>query len=170
MGQSKMWSAMPPEEIALLQPNDMRKQDPARYEAIVAMLAEGMSINAIERACKASHHTVFKILHQEPGLNRGMSALVTKLSRGANIAIDVVIERLEDNPSEVSTKDLAVFSGIAVDKLEKLSGSQSPAVTNLTQININEAHDINALLASLPKDDVIDVEPVDTVSTKVNKA
>ncbi len=169
MGDAKKWSALPPDQIALLAPNDMRKADPARYEAIVAMLAEGMSINAIERACKASHHTVFKILHQEPGLNRGMSALVTKLSRGANIAIDVVIERLEEDPGSVSTKDLSVFSGIAVDKLEKLSGSQSPSVTNLTQINISEAHDINALLASLPKDDVIDVEPADTVSAEVTE-
>ena len=75
MGDAKKWSALPPDQIALLAPNDMRKADPARYEAIVAMLSEGMSINAIERACKASHHTIFKILHQEPGLNRGMSAV-----------------------------------------------------------------------------------------------
>lgn len=158
----KLWSDMSKEEVMLLHPNDLRARDPERYKCIKQLLSEGCSLNAIARATKASQHTIEKIAASDPELQIGAAALAAKVTRLAHHAGDRLMEQLEDPEAEISAKDLAVITAVAMDKKEKFMASQTPQHQVNVQINVGEAADLNALAQGLPSNpsQPIDVEEV----------
>lgn len=176
MGQAKQWSGLTGKELEQMDQNAIEKADPERYKAMIRMLQEGWSIKGISRAVGCSTRTVYKVMQQDPSLQKGIVTLTSKLHKSANQVLDRMVEVMDDDElvKGIGFKDLAVAAAVVTDKIDKLAQSQTPGTVNLTQININEAKDLNALLAGLPseapaetkqspeeKSQVIDVTPVE---------
>lgn len=167
MPTNRKWSLMKSEEVAKLPANTIKERDPERYKCIIQLLKEGTSHKAISKATGACMAVITKIMLADDELNKGIDALSSRAKKGAGHAIDRLNERMEaDVNNEIAFKDLAVVAGILTDKVEKLSQSQAPQSLHVTQINVNEAVDINDIIQSLPKSapqeqsQAIDVEDV----------
>lgn len=160
--KSTLWEQIPEQEIAVLHPNALEAKDPERFKCIVQLLKEGCSWKAISRATRASDRTIEKIAQSDPSLQLSTVALASKSAKLAHHAGDALMERLEAAPDAIATKDLSVLYGIAADKVEKLTASQTPQHQTNIQINVGEAKDLNALTSGLDSNGakVVDAEEV----------
>ncbi|MDB4796621.1 helix-turn-helix domain-containing protein [bacterium] len=150
-GSLKKWNqAIKKSDVTRLPLNKLKDVDPERYACVIQLLREGVGLKAIQRSTGTSTATLYRIMNEDPSLNAGMDVLSGKLKRHANHALDRLNEILEENPEQISYRDLSVSMGVATDKIEKLHQTQAHRTVSLTQVNINEARDINALLAGLP--------------------
>lgn len=153
MPSAAKWSGLKGSELEKLDPKSIEKADPERYKAMIRMLQEGWSIKGIARACGCSHVTIYKVMQQDPSCQKGMATLSAKLQKSANQVLDRMVEVMDDQElvKGIGFKDLAVAAAVVTDKIDKLNQTQAPHTMHVTQININEARDINALLSGLPE-------------------
>lgn len=111
----------------------MRKCDPQRYDLVESLLCDGrVSQKQIAVLTHTSRNTVaaiYKKLQQDPErvelLKRQLSIQARTV---AGVAAEVALERLINNPDDISTKDLSVMFGIFSDKSQVLSGAATSIV------------------------------------------
>src|SRR5215471_5064819 len=103
----------------------LRRTRPKTYRAIATELAEpNASVNGIARRYRVSNHTVMGIREREAkSIAERKKTLAAKL---ANVA-ELGAERMEETIGKASFRDTAIGTGIAVDKMNALTG-QLPAV------------------------------------------
>jgi hypothetical protein len=121
------------------------RKKPQIYALIVKMLAEGLSMRAISRACGVSQHSLEAIKLRE---GYSIEAERQKLLQLTRLASRVSIERLIELMPEMSPRDLAIAYGITVEKAQLLAGE--PTSITLTQEDTIRHADFNALLACIP--------------------
>jgi transposase-like protein len=95
---------------------------PKTYRAIAREFAQpNASVNGIARRCRVSNHTVMGIREREAkGIAERKKNLATML---ANVA-ELGAERMEETIGKASLRDAAIGTGIAVDKMQALTGHQ----------------------------------------------
>src|SRR5215471_17820637 len=103
----------------------LRRTRPKTYRAIATELAEpNASVNGIARRYRVSNHTVMGIREREArSIAERKKTLAAKL---ANVA-ELGAERMEETIGKASFRDTAIGTGIAVDKMNALTG-QVPLV------------------------------------------
>lgn len=95
------------------------KEEPQRYRLIVGMLAEGVSVRSIMRACKCDARTIRSIERRETEtVSQHKTKLIGTLSRVARMTA----ERMEEEIPKMNHQQLVVACGVATDKLQSLSG------------------------------------------------
>lgn len=103
---------------------NLRQYDPEKYNLIIEMLAsDDYSISQIARATKSSRNLISAIrLHQVEEIEH----LRAKIARGAAHVAELCQERqieiLTDPSSKPRLGELAVAQGVAIDKMQVLTG------------------------------------------------
>lgn len=103
---------------------NLQKYDPEKYQLILEMLSSGkFSMRMIGRATKTSTNLVSAIRKSQ---EVEIESLRAKLSRGAAHVAELCQERqveiLTDPDSKIRLGELAVAQGVAIDKMQVLSG------------------------------------------------
>ena len=114
-------------------------RDPAKYQVIASLLAENMGVKTVATLAKVSVHTVQAVREHEPQL---IATLKERIAKGARSTARLCIDRLRDvvldKDSKISARDLAIITGVLVDKAELLSGGATARVEMAETAGHNE--------------------------------
>lgn len=103
----------------------LAKGDPARYQAILRALAEGMGIRQIARAFRVSANTVAAVRRREGScIETEKEGLAHLLRLGARLGV----ERIVDEIGEFRRESLPIAVGILIDKAQLLAGDPTSIV------------------------------------------
>jgi len=123
---------------------------PEKYRAVLALLAEGLSVRAVCKALKVSHHTVLAVRQREASTIATLKERIATLAAdGAKLCVEAIIERLFDDEAlkKISARDLSIIAGVLIDKGQLLSGG----VTSRVEVTGGEPgpDDFNRMLDKL---------------------
>ena len=129
-------------------------KDPARYEAIVSLLAEGLGVKLIGKILKVSPNTVMAVRDREP---EAVDTLKERVADGARSVMRLCVEGIREclldevRAKKIGPRDLAIIFGIMTEKSELLTGG---ATARLETGPAEPGHqEFNEWLESLPRVD-----------------
>lgn len=106
----------------------LHRERPDVYRAIVTAWANGLSQRQIARALRVSTNTVAAVVEREPdAVEAQKKRLVSGLRRFAGATVERMLEDLDRMPLQ----SLPVALGVAVDKLQLLTGEATQRVERL---------------------------------------
>ena len=104
------------------------RERPKIYRQVVRLLGEGWSIRKICKWCHVTRETVKAVMHREATeITARKKSIVGILSNVAELGA----ARMEETIGNASLRDAAIGTGIAIDKMQALTG-QTPCI----QVNI----------------------------------
>lgn len=119
-------------------------QKPALYREIVLLLGDGLGLKVIAKRLSVSPNTVRAVRKNEP------AAVDTSRIKTVGALVDFVheaAERFRDEGHEIPINQLGVPFGIAVEKMQLLSGG---ATQRVEVVDVSPIDDWNAYVAGLP--------------------
>lgn len=135
----------------------LHRDRPDVYQAIVTAWANGLSQRQIARALRVSTNTVAAVIEREPdAVEAQKKRLVTGLRRFAGATVERMLEDLDKMPLQA----LPVALGVAVDKLQLLSGEATARIERTE----SRPDQVRAFIDSLP---VIEGEVIEGPETGV---
>lgn len=125
------------------------KEEPQRYRLITAMLAEGVSLRSIMRACKCDARTIRSIERREAeSVSQQKTKVIRTLARIARMTAERILEEIPN----MNHAQLAVTCGIAIDKMNTLAGDANLRIEHIVTAPKENIFDrINQLHARLVK-------------------
>lgn len=101
----------------------LKVRDPQRYQVVASLLAEGLGVKTVAALAKVSVHTVQAVRDHEPHLIATLKEDIAKTARStARLCVDRLRDAVLNPDSKISARDLAIITGVLVDKAELLSG------------------------------------------------
>jgi hypothetical protein len=135
----------------------LKSSDPARYELVVNLLAEGsLSQRQVSRLAGVSRNLVSGIAKSQTA---DIEPLKQKIAAGARNLSQLCIERATelvlDDKAKVSLRDLMIAAGVATDKSLVLAG-QASSIVEFRSVDPSD-DEFAAALRRAKSADVIDV-------------
>jgi hypothetical protein len=133
----------------------LAKEKPEIYQAIVRMLAAGMSIRQIQRFLNVHHRTVAAVEEREMP---AVDAFRTKLTTRVAVALKAVTDELTDSILEDKMKpgELSYAFGTLFDRYQLLTGGATVRIEN---VQVEDVHaQLEKYLDELPEADVKMIE------------
>jgi hypothetical protein len=103
----------------------LHRDRPETYQAVVAAYANGLSIRQIARALRVSTNTVAAVVEREP---KAVETHKQRTISGLRRFVGATIERMLEDLDRMPLQSLPVALGVAVDKLQLLSGEATARV------------------------------------------
>jgi hypothetical protein len=118
--------------------------DPNKYQAIIALSAEGIGVLRIASILRVSTHTVIAVRQREPGGVAIEKQRIAGLSReAARMCVEGIIDILADpaRVAKVPARDLGILAGILTDKAELLSGGPTMRIEHQRDVSPEDVRD-----------------------------
>lgn len=133
------------------------RERPDVYGAIVQAHANGLSQRQIARALRVSTNTVAAVVEREPG---AVEAHKQRTISGLRRFVGATIERMLEDLDRMPLQSLPVALGVAVDKLQLLTGE---ATQRVERVEVREDK-VRAFIDSLPviEAEVLEIAPAET--------
>lgn len=110
------------------------QKHPEKYNAVIALTAEGLGVLRIGALLRCSGNTVMAVQDRERGQVEILKTRIASLARrGAQLCVEGILEALVDpeKRAKIPARDLAVIHGILVEKSELLSGGVTARIETI---------------------------------------
>ncbi len=110
------------------------QKHPEKYNAVIALTAEGLGVLRIGALLQCSGNTVMAVQDRERGQVEILKTRIAALARrGAQLCVEGILEALvdPDKRAKIPARDLAVIHGILVEKSELLSGGVTARIETI---------------------------------------
>jgi len=139
----------------------LRSYDPARYELVCTLLAEGsLSQRQVSRISGISRNLVAGIVKSQASDIEPLKAKIAgQLSAFHQLCVERATEMVLDDDAKVTLRDLVIGAGVSAEKLLLMSGQ----ATNITEFKAPDTEDeFTKAMRKAKRVDAVDVDAVET--------